>query len=491
MSEEERKDADDFEECSCGHYRDTTKSQSAGVGDHHLPSSKTTTMDASFVHLPIHVHRHFGSSDDATTWNNKPPFVASFFANNASKCLETYQHLQELIRASQSGGDGAMLCADCISRVERALDTDSERLEKESIMYQQAARKEEDRLASLEKALRSVTMSLVMTNPYCDGSNTNSEASPNQGVQAAEQAFRDEIQALEEECRQQEAELAHLKSLKREQLEVSKKLSETEYILEVERNALELEARAFDNDQVQLYQMLQEIEDEVDQLSSDISLPSLLLDLQVDKDRGLRYPLINELRLAYRPKGDIKWNEIQVAWSLAAQLLLVVGTLFHYPSEEWKIVPLSHCAKLIFFSKQQSDDDKNRAGAGNASASSSQGRQKRAVVYHLGHPKTNGATAIRAWNQLLHQVILHVGHKTEEEYQKGSMVRPFPKLPYAISQSSVGTIDLYQLNENDDAGWSRAIHCMASNLLWLSECAALQTSQQVLWTSAVLQTCTA
>ena len=369
-----------------------------------------------------------------------------------------------------------------LPRVELALDVDSERLEKECIMYQQAAKKEEERLESLEKALSSVTMSPAMTDPNDDN---NSEASTRiGGVQAAERAFRDEIQALEEECRQQEAELAHLKSLKQEQLEVSEDLSEAEYILEVQRNALELEARAFDNDQVQLYQMLREIEDEVDQLSSNISLPSLLLDLQVDKERGLRYPLINELRLAYRPKGDIKWNEIQVAWLLAAQLLLVVGTLFHYPSEEWKIVPLSHCAKLIFFSKS---DEKTRERVYNNS--SSHGRQKRAVVYHLGHPKTNGAKAIRAWNQLLHQVILHVSRKTEEEYQKGSMVAPFPKLPFPISQTAVGTIDLHQLNENDDAGWSRAIHFMASDLLWLSECAALYTSQQVLWTSAVLQTC--
>ena len=363
------------------------------------------------------------------------------------------------------------------------MDADSERLEKESTMYRQAAQKEEEHLESLKKALSSVTMSPAMTDPYYgDGDETDGEASQRKdGMQAAEQAFRDEIQALEEECRQQEAELAHLKSLKQEQRQVSRELSEAEYILETERNALELEARAFDNDQVQLFGNLQEIENEVDQLSSDISLPSLLLDLQVDRERGLRYPLINELRLAYRPKGDIKWNEIQVAWSLAAQLLLVVGTLFHYPSEEWKVVPLSHCAKLIFFSKS---NEKNRE-----SENSSQGRKKRAVVYHLGHPKTNGATAIRAWNQLLQQVILHVSRKTEEEYQKGSMVAPFPKLPYPISESSVGTIDLYKLNENDDAGWSRAIHFMASNLLWCSECAALFTSQQVLWTSAVLQTC--
>lgn len=353
--------------------------------------------------------------------------------------------------------------------MEEALDADSERLENECLMYEQTAKREEERLQSLEKALSSV--------PMVDSYGTTGEAPIHNNLLAAEQAFRDEIQALEAECRQQEAELLHLKALRSEQGNLAQDLSEAEYELETQKNALELEARAFNNDQQQLFHMLQEIDSEVEKLSSDISLPSILLDLQVDKERGLRYPLINELRLAYRPKGDVHRNEIQVAWSLAAQLLLVVGTLFHYPSEQWKIVPLSHCAKLIFFS----DEKNSEAGE------ETQTRQRRAVVYHLGHQKTNCAKAIRAWNTLLYQVIMHVSSKTQEEFAKGSMVDPFPKLPFPITPDTIGIIDLRQLNENDDAGWSRAIHFMASDLLWLSECAALFTSQQVLFTSAVLQ----
>lgn len=366
--------------------------------------------------------------------------------------------------------------------MEKALDADSEHLENECFMYRQAARKEEERIESLEKALKTVPRSNL--DPFAEENEDESDniyINNSQGLQAAEQAFRDEIWALEEECRQQEAELMHLKGLRREQLQLADDLDEAHYELEVQRNALELEARAFNNDQEQLYQSLYGIQDEVDKLSSNISLPSLILDLHVDKERGLRYPLINELRLAYRPKGDIKWNEIQVAWSLAAQLLLVVGTLFHYPSEQWKIVPLSHCAKLIFFSV---DSD----GTATESVDDAKARHKRALVYHLGHPKTNGAKALKAWNALLHQVILHVKQKQEEEIQIGTMNASFPKLPFPISSHAVGTIDIDQLNENDDAGWSRAIHCMASNLLWLSDCASLYTSQQVVWTSAVFQT---
>ena len=112
MAEEERKDAD-YEECTCGHFLDTRKSQSEaldGASRGQLPSSGTAkaTMDSSFVHLPTHLYQHV---DDTI---RKPP-VASFFASS-SKFLETYQHLQEMIRASQSGGDGAMLCPDCVIR---------------------------------------------------------------------------------------------------------------------------------------------------------------------------------------------------------------------------------------------------------------------------------------------------------------------------------------------------------------------------------------
>lgn len=453
------------EECTCGHFHDTGKS-------HKQASVSSSRMDSSFVHLPAHLSQ-------AATEDGVKSRVPISFATSPSS-FDAYQHLQELTRAAQNGGDGVRLCADCIHRVEVALDADTERLENECLMYEQSARQEEERLERLEKALGTAVSNNLNASAMMDSFHGSQPNTPNSNLQTAEQAYREEIQALEEDCRQQEAELGHLKALRLEQRNLAQELAETEYELETQKNALELEARAFNNDQQQLYNLLQEIETEVDKLSSDISLPSILLDLQVDKERGLRYPLINELRLAYRPKGDIKWNEIQVAWSLAAQLLLVIGTLFHYPSEQWKIVPLSHCAKLIFFSSNE-EAKQTEGGEGG------EDRQRRAVVYHLGHPKTNGAKAIRAWNTLLRQVIQHVSHKTQEEYQKGDMVAPFPKLPFGISPDTIGTIDLTQLNENDDAGWSRAIHFMASDLLWLSECAALYTSQQVLWTSAVLQ----
>ena len=104
MVEEERKDAD--EECSCGHFLDSRKSHSVASSG----TAKATIMDSSFVHLPVHLYQHV--IDEGT---RKPSFVTSSYGG-ASNFLQTYQHLQEMIRASHSGGDGAKLCVDCITR---------------------------------------------------------------------------------------------------------------------------------------------------------------------------------------------------------------------------------------------------------------------------------------------------------------------------------------------------------------------------------------
>jgi hypothetical protein len=218
---------------------------------------------------------------------------------------------------------------------------------------------------------------------------------------------------------------------------------------------------------------LAEIQAEAEQLSSaQIQLPSMLMDLQVDRERGLRYPLINELRLAYRPKGDVQWNEIQAAWSLAAQLLLVIGTLFDFQSQYWTIVPLSHCAKLIYYAPESSHIDPT-------------GKQRRAVVYNLGHPKTNGSKALSAWNALLFQVMEHTTTKMNQACDCGILDHAsIPPLPFEIAPGKIGNVVLERLDESDDAGWSRAIHFMSSNLLWLSECASAFVLQQVLLTTA-------
>ena len=350
--------------------------------------------------------------------------------------------------------------------MEQALNADTERLENECRLYHEAMLDEDARLEGMKRALKIAATSIPQ-----EGSDDRSE-SIDDGWKRTEQAFRDEIQMLTEACQQHEEELSHLLSLRREQQAIAKELDEFENTAEEERNALELEARAFDNDQEQLYRTLAEVEAEVERLSStQIRLPSMLFDLQVDKERGLRYPLINELRLAYRPKGDIQWEEIQAAWSSANQLLLAIGTLFQFQSQNFKIVPLSHCSKLIYY--RDFVDEKGTK------------RKSGATVYNLGHGKTKGSKALVAWSALLHQMIQHATKQLNEACE-GELLdaASLPPLPFETTSTSIGGVVLSHLDDNDDAGWSRAIHFMASDLLWLSECASFYVLQQVIISSS-------
>jgi len=57
--------------------------------------------------------------------------------------------------------------------------------------------------------------------------------------------------------------------------------------------------------------------------------------------------------------------------------------------------------------------------------------------------------------------------------------------PFQITTTTIGGITLTKLDENDDGSWSRVIHCMASDLLWLSDCASSYVLDQVLLTAAL------
>lgn len=291
-----------------------------------------------------------------------------------------------------------------------------------------------------------------------------------------EDAFLNELELLESACQQRRDELSHLRALHREAAILDLDLERRQEAVAEEQNALELEARAFDNDQERLSRALAEIQDEVERLSSSaVRLPAALLHLQVDSERGLRYPLINELRLAYRPKGDVQWKEIQAAWALAAHLLLVIATLFEFQSQHWRIVPLSHCAKLIY-----QPPTHERHGSCTAGVETNEGKPQ-AVVLNLGHPKTNGSKALLAWNALLCQVLQHVTAKMGVACESGILdSAEVPTAPFEISPTTIGGISLAKLDESDDGGWSRVIHFMASNLLWLSESASTYVLMQVL-----------
>ena len=394
--------------------------------------------------------------------------------------------------------------------MEQALDSETERMYAECQAYRDAIHEDKARVKAWQLAVQGSLQykqspaashpnshydnddgQEVVSSPGSDSRDSVTTHDNNQQQEQQhniEEAFRHEIAVLEEACQQHREELLQMRAVQQEQQQITLNLDRVHEAMSHEQNALELEARAFDNDQEQLSRALIEILDEVDRLSSSqLQLPATLLRLQVDRERGLRYPLINELRLAYRPKGDVQWKEIQAAWALAAQLLLSICTLFHFlqPCSQnsnnncWRLIPLSHCAKLFYYPSERSNtNDKSGPVTVNAV-------DTRPIVFNLGHPKTNQSKALLTWNALLCQVIQHVTSQLTAAIDLGILdAEEVPPIPFEISPTKIGHTWLTQLGEDDDGGWSRVIHCMTSNLLWLSDSASLFVRQQVVLESA-------
>lgn len=330
-------------------------------------------MDASFVHL-----------------------------DSVKTPLSALNQAETLLKVTEGNvvEEGIWLCVDCLDRAARALEADSERLGHECQAYNSEVKAQQERLRALERTLTNGMFPPSFDEPQ------------DSVIERIESAFENEIALLLQAISQQEEELAHLKQLKKEQEEISIELDEMEVTMANEENALQLEARAMSHTQNQLTSTLQIAEMEIEKLAAvDLSLFSLVID-----KRGLRYPLINEFRLAFCPKGDLGWDEIQVAWSQVAQLLLSMS--LH--AKEWRIIPLTTCAKLI--------------------------HEKR--VYNLGKDMSSMSGALKSLIRML--------HSTQQE------------LPFQITEDRIGDVLFPQLPNTDHPGWSRVVHYLACNLQHLS-----------------------
>ena len=414
--------------CTCGqHLTGDGRKQSGQVaGTSSSPSTATgnspTWLESSFVHLLAPRNRSSTSKHSHPQMRHQHGF------------LEAHQHLQQLINVAtmpSSEISNESLCTDCLDRVVSALESDTNRLFLETQAYNNAVDTSKQRAAAFQ--------------------NMVSTPNSNLDLEQTERTYRAEIDMLMQEVEAREAELAHLSSLYEEQLAITRDLDALDDDLQQQQNALELEARSFDNSvQLKTAEMVK-VQTEVDRLFH-LKLPQALFDLQVD-ERGLRYPLINQLRLAYQPKGDVPPKEVQVAWSQATQLLLMLGTLVDYPSSDWKLVPLSDCAKLIYRKK----------------------------IFNL---IPGDCASLMAWNALLDQVVKHAASSSVIPGTTGSdntneTEHRFKPPPFVSSSISIGATDLTQLDRNDHVGWSQVIHRMASNLLWLSECTSERVAAQV------------
>lgn len=433
-------------------------------------------LESSFVHL-VSPQSSTRRTKDCKEHLHHPS--SKTHHNHQHGFLARHQHLLQLLEAAYMYCDGAdcnnvrttnnndkaefgmvELCADCIDRVVSALEVDTRRLYDETQVYQEAIRSSRHRIKSLRKTTnRHVTSEGAAADAKVH--NRISAGNERNNNNSIELAYEQEIAMLEQEIQARSDELSNFKSLHKEQTGITLELGLVEEALDIEQNSLELQSQAFDYRRQILTRTLTDVQEEVDKLTV-ISLPRVLFDLQVDQARGLHYPLINQLRLAFRPKGDVPAQEIQVAWSQATQLLLVLGTLLEYPGLDWKLVPLADCAKLIY----------------------------RKEIFNL---VPGDCRSLMAWNALLDRIVKHTlslvaneGDKTfassfttssSKQHRQESNSTSNP--PYLSSPTMIGNTELARLDPIDHVGWSQVIHRMASNLLWLSNRASSLAATQV------------
>jgi hypothetical protein len=211
-----------------------------------------------------------------------------------------------------------------------------------------------------------------------------------------------------------EEEFSNLQKQEKEQEILNQELDAFEAQLVNLENELQIEARAMSYNQIKLSNSLESFQTELAKLCLiDLSLYSLEVD-----EKGRRYPKINGFRLAFCPRGDLDWDEIQVAWGQFAQLILSMSIV----PREWCIIPLTTCAKIIY--------------------------QKE--VFNLGKDTASMANALG----VLVRMLEGTGHW----------------VPYKIVQNMIGDIDISQLSIKESPNWSKLINYVVSNVRHISKC---------------------
>lgn len=367
------------------------------------------------------------------------------------------RQLSLLERAVSSGdmgvsdGDGLPLCEACVERVAAAIDADTERIQWEARAYEDAVAGVAERERQIRQAL-SLNAELAAEPSQYQGRQPD-PASGDELVGNAIDAFREEISGLAAAASEYEQELRQLTDLLHEQVSQAVALSREEELLAMDRNDLEIDAKEFESISRHMALRVAQAHREVLALSQ-VNLHAIQFRVTLE-GKGLRYPLINGLRLSHRPKGDLGWSEINAAWAVAAQVLFFVGSTAKFTSRDLRIVPMTTCAKIIELV------------------------DKRKVVHNLGkelehrngQPPSrrhdNMIPSVRAFNSLLHQVVEHVlsSRKVGEE------ARP---PPFAMTTTTIGPLALLSLDEKSgSAGWTPVIVRLAHNLQWLIDVAAL------------------
>jgi len=425
-------------------------------------------LDASFVHLPLPPI----TKNRTNTVDSQQLGDLNDRGLHNQGILDSYRYLKTMVQIAEQHMDQAStgdwskskecLCATCIERMIMAIEESTCQLNAEVAAYDVAIQLEKDKHRRLLRAL-DIKDGIINGQDDGDGdgdgdddtiASGNTCVSFRNDVQSSSEyilkktfeAFEYEIQKLTETHTMHLTESNNLDKMLREQVMFTKALSQEEDEIHRDINSLEIDAKVFQDVHRTLTRQCQEAEME-DYMLRNVRIHSTLFDIQLD-ERGLRFPLINNLRLTHHPKG-VSWLEINAAWSQASQLVMFVGSTTKFQSKDLRIVPLASCAKIIELSHH--------------------GDHKK-VVNHLGvdfdsndrktHETEHIIPSLRAFLAFIYQMSVHM--------LKGPL--NLDKMPYKMgSHYVIGPYDVRKMDEKDDVGWSGVIHCMAYNMKWMAQ----------------------
>jgi beclin 1 len=223
------------------------------------------------------------------------------------------------------------------------MEDNTARLEAEIEAYDAAVKNEQDKQRRLLKAL-SINAGINQDEAF--ETSIHIQYADEEILQNALDTLDDELKRLQITNQEHESELQKMNELLQDRVRIAQTLTEQEDEVLTEFNSLEVDARVFQDIHRHFTHQCHAAEREKFHLSR-VQLHSALFHIDVD-ERGLRYPLINNLRLAHKPSSrGISWLEINAAWSQAAQLLMFVGSTIKFKSKDLRIVPLMSCAKII------------------------------------------------------------------------------------------------------------------------------------------------
>lgn len=262
--------------------------------------------------------------------------------------------------------------------------------------------------------------------------------------------FNLEIQALTQACNEQEDEIRMLQNVLQQQIERSKAISSQEENAFYELNALERDAHNFTEESHHISNLCSSVFTEIDSLSR-VKLISIPFRIDISPNCTGRYPLINNLRLAYRTneKANLHREEINAARSQAGQLVAFTCGLYpEFRTSLIRIIPLSYpCAKIQMLTTPSGGDGKSKH------------------VYNLGWDIQTGlddashipTPSLMAFLSLFSDLASHI--LSDSNYQ-------YP--PFEMTHSSIDGQDVTNLLSTDSA-WSSVVYCIACNLSWLSK----------------------